>query len=277
MPGLGRSRSRGDHVGVTGSEHNGRTAVVTGAARGIGAAASRALAGRGARVVLVARSAEELERVADGIRSEGGDAVALAADLTGPDWLADLDGVAPEVDLLVNNAASFAPYGPLEEVSAEHVRNVLEVGVESALWLTQRVMGGMKERGFGRIVSVGSVAATHGAGGQVAYATAKAALAGMTRTLAVEGGRSGVTANLVELGLVETERVETEIDPVIRERLVGNTAIGRAGTPEEIARVIAFLCSEESAYITGAVIPVSGGLGLALYPEQFPEGGRPNS
>jgi NAD(P)-dependent dehydrogenase (short-subunit alcohol dehydrogenase family) len=219
----------------------------------------------------------ELGGVADEIRSEGGDAVALAADLTGADWLSDLDGVAPEVDLLVNNAASFAPYGPLEEVSAEAMHAVLEVGVLGALRLTQHVMGGMKERGFGRIVSVGSVAATHGAGGQVAYATAKAALAGMTRTLAIEGGRNGVTANLLELGLVETERVETEIDPVIRERLVRNTAIGRAGTPEEVARVIAFLCSEESAYITGAVIPVSGGLGLGLYPEQLSEGGRPSS
>ena len=258
-------------------EHTGRTAVVTGAARGIGAATARALGEDGARVVLVARSAEDLEGVAEGIRSEGGDAIALAADLSGGDWLADLDGVAPEGDLLVNNAASFAPYGPLEEISPESMRAVFEVGVEGALRLTQHVMGGMKERGFGRIVSVGSVAATLGAGGQVAYATAKAALVGMTRTLAVEGGRSGVTANLLELGLVETERVESEIDPVIRERLVENTAIGRAGTPDEIARVIAFLCSEESAYITGAVIPVSGGLGLALYPEQFPEGGRPSS
>jgi len=250
---------------------------VTGAARGIGAAAARALANRGARVVLVARSAQELAGVADELRAEGGDAVALAADLTGADWLADLDGVAPEVDLLVNNAASFAPYGPLEEVSTEAMRAVFEVGALGALGLTQHVMGGMKERGFGRIVSVGSVAATHGAGGQVAYATAKAALVGMTRTLAVEGGRSGVTANLLELGLVETERVEAEIDPVTRERLIENTAVGRAGTVEEVARVIAFLCSEESAYITGAVIPVSGGLGLALYPEQFPEGGRPSS
>lgn len=250
---------------------------MTGAARGIGAATARALGADGARVVLVARSAEDLEGVAEGIRSEGGDAIALAADLVGADWLADLDGVAPEVDLLVHCAASFAPYGPLEEVAVDVVRNVLEVGALAALRLSQHVVGGMKERGFGRIVSVGSVAATYGAGGQVAYATAKAALVGMTRTLAVEGGRSGVTANLVELGLVETERVEREIDPAIRERLIGSTAIGRAGTPAEVARVIAFLCSEESAFITGAVIPVSGGLGLALYPEQFSEGGRPGA
>ena len=228
-------------------------------------------------MVLVSRSAEELGAVTDSIRADGGEAIALAADLTGEDWLRDLDGVAPEVDLLVNNAASFAPYGPLEEVSEAEIRGVLDVCAVASLRLSRHLMGGMKARGFGRIVSVGSVAASYGAGGQVAYATAKAALAGMTRTLAVEGGRCGVTANLIELGLVETERATSEIDPVIRERLVGNTAIGRAGTPEEVARVISFLCSEESGYITGAVIPVSGGLGLALYPEQFPEGGSPTA
>lgn len=262
---------------MTEAEHSGRTAVITGAARGIGAATARALAQRGARVVLVARSAEELKAVADSIQADGGEAVALAADLTGADWLRDLDGVAPEVDLLVNNAASFAPYRPLEEVSEGDLREVLEVGALAALRLAQHLMGGMKARGFGRIVNVGSVAASLGAGGQVAYATAKAALTGMTRTLAVEGGRSGVTVNQIELGLVETERVTAEIAPAIRERLVGNTAVGRPGTPEEVARVIAFLSSEESAYITGAVIPVSGGLGLALYPEQFPEGGSPSA
>ena len=163
------------------------------------------------------------------------------------------------------------------QFSEGDLREVFEVGTLAALRLAQHLMGGMKARGFGRIVNVGSVAASLGAGGQVAYATAKAALTGMTRTLAVEGGRSGVTVNQIELGLVETERVTAEIAPAIRERLVGNTAVGRPGTPEEVARVIAFLSSEESAYITGAVIPVSGGLGLALYPEQFPEGGSPSA
>ena len=263
--------------GVNQEQHKGRTALVTGAARGIGSAVARALGAQGARVVLVARSAAALEEVAEGIRAEGGEALCLAADLVGAEWLSDLDGLAPEVDLLVHCAASFAPYAPLEEVAPEAVRDVLEVGVMGALQLSQHVVGGMRARGFGRIVSVGSVAASLGAGGQVAYATAKSALVGMTRTLAVEGGRSGVTVNLVELGLVETERVVREIDPVIRARLIEGTAVGRAGTPDEVARVIAFLCSEESSFITGAVIPVSGGLGLALYPEQFSEGGRPQA
>ena len=251
--------------------------MITGAARGIGAAAARALAGEGVRVVLVARSGAALEELASSIEAEGGEAVALAADITAEGWLRELDGLAPEVDLLIHNAASFAPYAPLEEVGEEDLSRVLEVCTVAPLRLSRHLLGGMKARGFGRVVSVGSAAASFGAGGQVAYATAKAALAGMTRTIAIEGGRSGVTANLIELGLVESERAMSEIDPTIRERLVSNTAVGRAGSPEEIARVISFLCGEESGYITGAVIPVSGGLGLALYPEQFPEGGRPSA
>ena len=260
---------------MTHNEHKGRTAVITGAARGVGAATARALSAEGARVILVARSAAALEELAEELRAAGGEAVALAADITSSDWLASLDSLAPEVDLLVNSAASFASYAPLEEVSEEELRAVYEVGVAGALRITRHVIGGMKTRGFGRIVNIGSVVASLGAGGQVAYATAKAALVGMTRAVAVEGGRSGVTANLLELGLVETERVEARIDPIIQQRLIDNTAVGRSANVDEIARVIAFLCSSESGYLTGTVIPVSGGLGLGLYSEQFPEGGRP--
>lgn len=262
---------------MTQGEHKGRTAVVTGAARGVGAGVARVLSAQGARVVLIARSEGELEELASELREAGGEAVVLAADLTSEEHLSELEELAPEVDLLVNAAASFAQYAPLEEVSSEELRSVYEVGVDGALRLTRHVLGGMKARGFGRIVNIGSVVASLGGGGQVAYSTAKAALVGMTRAVAVEGGRSGVTANLLELGLVETERVAAQIDPVIQERLIENTPVGRSGSVEEIARVVAFLCSTESGYITGAVLPVSGGLGLGLYREQFPEGGRPTT
>ena len=262
---------------MTHGEHKGRTAVVTGAARGVGAGVARVLSAQGARVVLIARSEGELEELAADLRESGGEAVALAVDLTSEECLSELEALAPEVDLLVNAAASFAQYAPLEEVSSEELRSVYEVGVDGALRLTRHVLGGMKARGFGRIINIGSVVASLGGGGQVAYSTAKAALVGMTRAVAVEGGRSGVTANLLELGLVETERVAAKIDPVIQERLIENTPVGRSGSVEEIARVVAFLCSTESSYITGAVLPVSGGLGLGLYREQFPEGGRPTT
>jgi len=262
---------------MTHGEHKGRTAVVTGAARGVGAGVARVLSAQGARVVLIARSEGELEELAAELRESGGEAVALAVDLTSEECLSELEALAPEVDLLVNAAASFAQYAPLEEVSSEELRSVYEVGVDGALRLTRHVLGGMKARGFGRIINIGSVVASLGGGGQVAYSTAKAALVGMTRAVAVEGGRSGVTANLLELGLVETERVAAKIDPVIQERLIENTPVGRSGSVEEIARVVAFLCSTESSYITGAVLPVSGGLGLGLYREQFPEGGRPTT
>ena len=262
---------------MTHGEHKGRTAVVTGAARGVGAGVARVLSSQGARVVLIARSEGELEELAAELRESGGEAVVLAADLTSEECLSELETLAPEVDLLVNAAASFAQYAPLEEVSSEELRSVYEVGVEGALRLTRHVLGGMKARGFGRIIHIGSVVASLGGGGQVSYSTAKAAFVVLTRAVAVEGGRSGVTANLLELGLVETERVAAKIDPVIQERLIENTPVGRSGSVEEIARVVAFLCSTESGYITGAVLPVSGGLGLGLYREQFPEGGRPTT
>ena len=248
---------------------------MTGAARGIGAATARALSAEGARVVLIARSADALAELASELREAGGEAEVLVADITSDEFLSELEELAPEVDLLVNAAASYAHYAPLEEVSADELRSVYEVGVDGALRLTRHVLGGMKTRGFGRIVNIGSAVASLGGGGQVAYSTAKAALVGLTRAVAVEGGRSGVTANLLELGLIETERVGEKIDPVIQERLIENTAVGRIGDAEEVARAVIFLCSEASGYITGAVLPVSGGLGLGLYKEQFSEGGRP--
>ena len=127
----------------------------------------------------------------------------------------------------------------------------------------------MTERGFGRIIQIGSMAGSLGAAGQVAYASAKSGLVGLTTSIAVETGRRGITSNLLELGLVCTERTESEIPQEIRAHLTRNTPLGRPGTPEEVAAVAAFLATPAAAYITGAVIPVSGGLGLGLYPEQL--------
>lgn len=240
----------------------GRTALVTGGGTGIGAAVARELSARGARVVLVGRHAERLEAVAASLREAGGDARALPGDVRDAALLAAVDDACERVDVLVCNAAVFATYGPLEDVAADEIADVLEVDLAAAVRLTRHVLGGMKARGWGRIVSLGSVAGSLGAANQVAYSTAKAGLEGMTRAVAVEAARFGVTCNLVEPALVDTDRAVAKISDEIRASLTRATPAGRAGTPEEVAHAVAFLASDGAAAITGATLPLDGGIGL---------------
>jgi NAD(P)-dependent dehydrogenase (short-subunit alcohol dehydrogenase family) len=123
----------------------------------------------------------------------------------------------------------------------------------------------MQARGFGRIVNVGSMAAEMGAHGQVAYGAAKAALVGMTRSVAAEAAPRGVTCNLVQLGLIDTERIAAAVDPRVQRRVLANVAVGRMGTTGEAAHAVAMLCMPRASYVTGAVLAVSGGMGVGLY------------
>ena len=238
----------------------GRTALITGASRGIGRAVAVELAKLGARVVAAGRREFALVETCDAVRALGGEAVALVGDLRDPALLERLDRAAPQVDLLVNNAAAFARYAPLELVDPAQVDEVLAVIVRVPLRLCAHVLPGMKQRGFGRIVNVGTIAAETGADGQTAYATAKSALHGLTRSLAAEGAPFGVTCNLVHPGLISTERVHESIEPTFLRRILANTALGRAGTPEEVAELVAFLASDRAGYVNAQAIHIDGGI-----------------
>ena len=139
-------------------------------------------------------------------------------------------------------------------------------GRRAGLELARCLLPGMRDRGWGRFVFIGSAAGQLGARGQAAYAASKSALVGLVRSLAVEAGRDGVTCNLVDPGLIDTERTREALDADTKCAIIGNTALGRAGRPEEVAALVALLASEAGSYITGAALPVDGGLGLGVAP-----------
>ncbi len=248
----------------------GQSALVTGGGAGIGRAIGLELARRGAAVTIVGRRRERLDAVARDARGLAGSVTALPGDLTAPDFPARAADAVPKLDLLIHNAVAFPPYGDVESLLADEAARVHEVAVLAPLRLTAAFLGAMKQRRHGRIVFVGSIAASTGAARQTAYASAKSALHGLVRSLSLEAAPHGVTCNLVEPGLIETERVRERIPEATQRALVAATPMGRAGTPEEVAALVGFLCSRSAGYVTGAVIPVSGGLGLGLLPPQRP-------
>ena len=169
---------------------------------------------------MVGRDRARLDDTAHCIEQSGGRADVLVADVRTPSYFGELDALATTVDVVVHNASAYAPFALSEGVADEEFANVYATVVDGARRLVQHVLPGMKARRFGRIVCVGSMAGELGGAGQAPYAIAKAALVGLIRTVAVEAAAYGVTANVVQPGLIDTERVAEAIDPQVRERLV---------------------------------------------------------
>jgi 3-oxoacyl-[acyl-carrier protein] reductase len=234
----------------------GKRALITGAARGIGRAIANQLKGAGAEVLCCdLLGTSENEEVA---REVGGKA--LYADVTKADDVEKLIAEAGEIDILVNNAG-ITRDGLLARMSEEDWRAVIDVNLTSVYLMCHAAIRGMMKRRSGAIVNLSSVVGIHGNFGQTNYAASKAGIIGFTKSLAREAGARGVRINAIAPGYIETRLTDVLPDEV-KDKMLGATSLGRFGKPEDIARAVHFLCSDEAAFITGEVLVVDGGMAM---------------
>lgn len=243
-----------------------KTILITGASAGIGEHAARLFAREGAKLILTARRLPELEQIANEIRNEGGDVLAVRADTTSADDLrrAIDAGVARwgRLDGALNNAGRSQGGGRLPEVADETFDSVLDVNFKG-VWLAMRaeitaMTGGAAG---GSIVNVSSIGGTFGAPGQSVYGATKAAVIAMSRSAAAEYGREGIRVNAIAPGATMTDMMTAwkERDPGIIDQLGSLAALGRVGQPDEIAEAAAWLLSDRASYVTGMTLGVDGG------------------
>jgi 3-oxoacyl-[acyl-carrier protein] reductase len=234
----------------------GKTALVTGGSRGIGAAVVQELARAGATVVVGYRSgAEEAEAIASEI---GGRAV--QADVSNVDDAKRLVEEAGDLDVLVNNAG-ITRDGVLARMTDDDWRSVLETNLSSVFYTCRAVSRGMMKRRGGSIVNLSSIVGLHGNWGQSNYAASKGGIVAFTKSLAQELGSRGVRANVVAPGYIKTQLTDA-IPEEAQQQMLGLTPLGRFGEPEDVARAVRFLSSDDASFITGEVVVVGGGLGM---------------
>ncbi len=247
----------------TGEDLAGRVAIVTGAGQGMGRAVARALAARGAKVVVNDRIAESAEAAAAELRDAGGDAIALVADVV--DRVAVQRMVAGTmesyggVQILINNAGILRPTKVID-IPEEEWDQVIAVNLKGTFLCSQAVLPAMRAAGWGRIVNFSSTAGKNvSTVGGAHYTAAKAGVLGFTRHLAKEVAADGITVNAVCPGLIDTEMVRATIDDAKLAAYAASFPISRVGLPEEVAELVAFLASDRAAYITGASLDINGG------------------
>jgi 3-oxoacyl-[acyl-carrier protein] reductase len=248
----------------------GKVALVTGGSGGLGSIHCLSLARAGCNVAVHGHThLDKAEAVVKEIQGMGRKALAVRMDVSDAAEVdAGITRIEKElgpVEILVNNAA----YGivravVLPKMKTEDWEKDLAVNLTGPFNTIRRCLPGMLERGWGRIINISSIAGTMGGAGQCSYATTKAGLIGLTKTAALEGARKGVTANAVVLGVFDGGSW-FEVAPEFQERIVKRMAMRRTGTPQELSNVVVFLASEESSYLTGEAIEVSGGASLFTF------------
>lgn len=250
---------------MTGTTLAGRTAIVTGASRGIGRAIAERFATEGANVVLVARSAEALGDVLSGIGRRGGHALVVATDITAEDAATTVTARAlaefGAIDVLVNNAGGNSFMAPLATMRMSGWHKTVALNLDSTVHLMHEVLPHMIERGRGSIINVSSIAGLRGIPMMSHYGAAKAAVISLTKSVAVEVAPQGVRVNALVPGWIETDLTGfLRTDEAIEESVLGDVPMGRWGTVEEIAEGAVFLAGDASSFMTGQSLILDGGL-----------------
>lgn len=240
----------------------GHTAIITGGAQGIGKAISSVLAGRGANLVISDVNMDLARKTAGELGTDGIKAIAVQADVSDGKQVSamveEAGKVFGRIDILVNNAG-ITRDGLLMRMKEEDWDLVMNINLKGAFHCTKSVLPSMSKQRGGRIINIASIVGVMGNAGQANYSASKAALIGLTKTVAREYAGRGITANAVAPGFIDTAMTRSLSDSV-RENLMKQIPLGRLGTADDIAAAVGFLASEEAAYVTGQVIHVNGGM-----------------
>ena len=241
----------------------GKTAVVTGSARGLGKAIARKLASMGANIVLNdIGTSDSLDATAEEFRNAGCKVAVTRGDVRNADDVKAMIATAVEafgrVDILVNNAG-ITKDKPMAMMSEEDWDAVLDINLKGAFLCTKFAAKQMMKQKYGRIVNIASIAGRYGNKGQANYSASKAGLIGLTKTTAREFASRGITCNAVAPGMIKSKMTDV-LPEELKQKYLDSIPLGRFGTPEDVAGVVAFFASDDSAYVTGQVIDIDGGL-----------------